>query len=255
MIDLHTHILPGIDDGAKTVDDSLLMIRQAIDAGVDIICATPHILGGVSRFLRERINQTFQLMVSEIEREELRVKLLLGSEIYVRQDICSLSQFNFFSLNQTGKYVLLELPLGHVPPNLHRLVHNLLLNGLTPIIAHPERSIVDTSQFKAVENLIRLGSLTQINAGSLLGHFGSAPRKAAARLLEWDLVNVMASDAHDPDARSIAILPESFREVCRLVGKAKGHELVVQNPSRILNGEEVVTDHRGAAEEKKVGQL
>lgn len=252
MIDIHTHILPGLDDGATTIDDSLLMIRQAIDAGVDIICATPHILGGVSRFLQEKINHTFQLLVSKIEREELNVKLVLGSEIYVRQDTYSLSQFNFFSLNQTGKYVLLELPLGHVPPNLDRLVHNLLLNGVTPIIAHPERSIVEKNQLKAVEDLVRLGGLTQINAGSLLGHFGSAPRKAAEYLLERDLVQVMASDAHDPGARSIAILRQAFTEVCRSVGKTKGHELVMQNPSRILNGKEVVTDHRGAAADKEV---
>jgi protein-tyrosine phosphatase len=255
MIDVHTHILPGVDDGAKTVDDSLLMIRQAIDAGVEIICATPHILGGVSRFLQQKISQTFQLLVSKVEREELKVKLLLGSEIYVRRDICSLSQFNFFSPNQTGKYVLLELPLRHVPPNLHRLVNNLLLNGVTPIIAHPERSIVEKRQFKAVEDLVRLGGLTQINAGSLLGHFGSAPRKAAEYLLKRDLVNVMASDAHDPGARSIAILRQAFTEVCRSVGKTKGHELVVQNPSRILNGEEVPTNHRGAAAEKEVGKF
>jgi protein-tyrosine phosphatase len=255
MIDIHTHILPGIDDGAKTLDDSLLMIRQAIDAGVDVICATPHILGDVSGHLREKINQTFQLVVSQAEREELKVKLLLGSEIYVRQDICSLSQFDFFSLNQTDKYMLLELPLGHVPSNLHRLVNDLLSNGVIPIIAHPERSIAEESQFEAVKDLIRLGALTQINAGSLLGHFGSAPRKAAKRLLEKDLVNVMASDAHDPRARPIAILRKSYPEVCRLVGKAKADELVTQNPSRILNGEEMLTTHPRKAKEKEVGQL
>jgi protein-tyrosine phosphatase len=255
MIDIHTHILPGIDDGAKTIDDSLLMIRQAIDAGVDIICATPHILGQVSDSLRERINQTFQLVVSQVKREKLEVKLLLGSEIYVRKDIHSLSQFNFFSLNQTGKYVLIELPLGYVPPNLHRLVRNLLSHGVTPIIAHPERSISEEGQFKAIQDLVRLGAPTQINAGSLLGHFGSAPRKAAASLLEWDLVNVMASDAHDPDARSIALMRKCFAQVCRLVGKAKADELTIQNPSKILNGEKVLTTRPQKATEKVVGQL
>ena len=247
MIDVHTHILPGMDDGAKTVDDSLLMIRQAIDAGIDTICATPHILGGVSHFLQQKIDHTFQLLVSRVEREKLKVKLVLGSEIYVRQDIYSLSQFNFFSLNQTGKYVLLELPLGHVPPNLDRLVHNLLSYGVTPITAHPERSIVEDSHFEAIEDLVRLGGLTQINAGSLLGRFGSAPRKAAERLLEWNLVDVMASDAHDPGARSIALLRRSCAEVCRLVGKAKADELTIQNPSRILNGEELSASRSGAA--------
>jgi protein-tyrosine phosphatase len=254
MIDIHTHVLPGIDDGARTLDDSLLMIRQAIDAGVDVICATPHILGDFSGPLREEINQAFQLVVSQAEREELKVKLLLGSEIYVRQDICLLSQFDFFSLNQTGKYLLLELPLGYVPPNLHRLVHNLLSQGLTPIIAHPERSIAEGSQFEAIQDLVHLGALTQINAGSLVGHFGSAPRKAAERLLERDLVNVMASDAHDPDTRPIALLAKSYTEVCRLAGKDKADELTTQNPSRILKGEESRPNNRGATANTEVAQ-
>lgn len=254
MIDVHTHILPGMDDGAKTVDDSLLMIRQAIDAGVDTVCATPHILGGFSLHLQERINRAFQLLVSRIEREKLRVKLVLGSEIYVRRDIHSLSRLNFFSLNQTGKYVLVELPLRQVPLNIDRPFRNLLLDGVTPIIAHPERSIVEEGQFKVIQDLVRLGALTQINAGSLLGHFGRAPRQAAERLLKRDLVDLMASDAHDPDARSVAVLRKSFPEVCRLVGKVKADELLFDNPSRVLNGEEVISGH-GAAANMEVGQL
>jgi len=255
MIDIHTHILPGIDDGAKSLDDSLLMIRQAIDAGVSVICATPHILGDVSGPLREKISRTFRLVVSGAEREGLKVRLVLGSEIYVRQDICLLSQFEFFSLSQTGKYVLVELPLGQVPPNIDRPFRNLLLDGVTPIIAHPERSITEESQFEAIQSLIQLGALTQINAGSLLGHFGRAPRKAAERLLEKELVNVMASDAHDPGGRSIALLRKSYTEVCRLAGKTKADELTMQNPWQILNGERVPTTRPQKAAEKEVGQL
>jgi protein-tyrosine phosphatase len=255
MIDIHAHILPGIDDGAETIDDSLLMIRQAIDAGVSVICATPHVLGDVSGSLRERINRTFRLVVSRVEREELKVKLLLGSEIYVRQDICLLSRFDFFSLNRTGKYVLVELPLGQVPPNIDRPFRNLLLDGVTPIIAHPERSITDESQFEAIQSLIQLGALTQINAGSLLGRFGRAPRKAAQRLLEKELVHVMASDAHDPGARSIALLRKSYTEVCRLAGKTKADELTIQSPWQILNGERMLTTRPQKVTEKEVGQL
>jgi protein-tyrosine phosphatase len=87
MIDVHTHILPGMDDGAKTVDDSLLIIRRAIDAGVEVICATPHILDGVSPSLQEKINRVFQLLQSRVEKERLKIESVLGWEIYVRQDI------------------------------------------------------------------------------------------------------------------------------------------------------------------------
>ncbi|UCB53504.1 MAG: hypothetical protein JSV10_05365 [Candidatus Zixiibacteriota bacterium] len=251
MIDVHTHILPGLDDGAKTVDESLLMIRQAIDAGIEVICVTPHIPDDVAPSFQEKIDRTFQLLLSQVQRERLKIRLVLGSEIYVRQDIGSLSQFNFFSLNQSGKYVLLELPLELIPPNLDRLLYDLLLDGVTPVIAHPERSIVEMSQLKAVEDLVRLGALTQINAGSLLGHFGRPPEKAAEYLLRRNQVHVMASDAHDSGTRSIAVLRQALPEVCRLVGKTKAEELVTLNPSRILSGEDLVTDQCGAAADKR----
>lgn len=250
MIDLHAHILPGLDDGAKTVEDSLQMIRQAIDAGVEVICATPHILDDVTFSLQEKINRTFQLLRSQVEKNELKIKLVFGSEIYIRQDLHSLSRFNFFSLNQSEKYVLVELPLGHFPPNVDRLVHKLLLEGITPVIAHPERSIAEESQLKAVARLTCLGALIQINAGSLLGHFGRQPTRTARYLLREDIAHVMASDAHDPGPRSVAILRQAFEEACRLVGETKAKELVICNPSRILNGENLVRDQRGAAAEE-----
>jgi protein-tyrosine phosphatase len=237
MIDIHAHILPGLDDGAKTVEDSMRMIRQAVDAGVEVICATPHILDNVTPSLQEKINRSFQLLRSRVEKNELKIKLVFGSEIYIRQDLHSLSRFDFFSLNQSGKYVLMELPLGHFPPNVDRLAHKLLLEGITPVIAHPERSIAEESQLKAVERLTCLGALMQINAGSLLGHFGRQPEKAARYLLREDIAHVMASDAHDPGPRSVAVLRQAFDEACRLVGETKTKELVVYNPSKILSGE------------------
>jgi protein-tyrosine phosphatase len=252
MIDIHTHILPGLDDGSKTVDESLLMIRQAIDAGVEIICATPHILDGVSLSFQEKVNRIFQQLLSQVEKKSLKVKLVLGSEIYVRQEILSLSRFDFFTLNQSGKYVLLELPLGHIPPNLGRLVHDLLSKGVTPIIAHPERSIDEKGQVKDIEHLACRGALMQINAGSLFGRYGDLPRKAAEHLLKQNLVHVMASDAHDLRARSIAVLRQAFMEVCRLVGKTKTEELVIHNPLRILNGEALVIDQYRVEEKKSI---
>ena len=255
MIDIHAHILPGLDDGAETTDESLRMIRQAIDVGVEVICATPHVLDGVTSSFQEKIGRTFQLLCSQVQKEKLKIRLVLGSEIYVRQDVHCLARFNFFSLNQSGRYILLELPPRHLPPNLDQLVHNLRVGGIVPIIAHPERSIAEKSQLKEIERLKRLGALTQINAGSLLGQFGKAPKRAAEYLLSRDLVHIMASDAHDAHVRSIAILRQAFAGVCQLVGKTKAEELVMSNPSRILSGEDLATDRCGAAAEKKIVQL
>ncbi len=255
MIDLHTHILPGVDDGAKTMEDSIQMIEQAIDAGVEVICTTPHILNGVVPTFQEKINRTFQLLRSQIEERKLKIKLTLGSEIYMRQDMGSLSQLNFFSLNQTGKYILMELPLGQLPSGVDRLIYSLQLEGITPIIAHPERSITKKDQLKDIENLIRLGALMQINAGSLLGHFGSFPKKMAELLLKHNLVHIMASDAHNPSSRSVAVLPQAFRKVSKLVGKRKAEELVMHNPYKVLKGEKLFRNDREVNREDKFAQL
>jgi len=255
MIDIHTHILPGVDDGAKTIEDSVQMIRQAIDSGVEVICVTPHILNGVTPVIEEKINRTFQLLRSQVVERKLKIKLILGSEIYMRQDMESLSRFNFFSLNQTGKYILMELPLGQLPSGVDQLIYGLQLEGITPIIAHPERSITEKNQIKEIENLIHLGALMQINAGSLLGHSGKLARKMAERLLKLDLAHIMASDAHNPSSRSIAVLPQAFRKVSQLVGKRKAEELVMHNPCQILKGERIFRSDREVDEEDKIVQL
>ncbi len=254
MIDIHTHILPGVDDGAKTMEDSILMIEQAIDAGVEVICATPHILDEVTPALEEKINHTFRLLHSQVDERKLKIKLILGSEIYVRQDMVSLGRFDFFSLNQTGKYVLMELPLGQLPKGVDRLIYGLRLEGITPIIAHPERSLIEKNQLEDVQSLIRQGAMMQINAGSLSGYYGKLPRKTAELLLKQNLVHFMASDAHNPSHCSIAVLPQAFNKVSALVGKRKAEELVRHNPRQILKGEKIFRNDREVDREDRIIQ-
>ena len=246
MIDIHTHILPGVDDGAETIEDSIQMIKQAIDCGVKVICATPHILDEIAPTFPEKINRTFQFLYSQVKEKKLNIKLTLGSEIYVRQDMDSLRRFNFFSLNQTGKYILMELPLGQLPSGVDQLIFNLELESITPIIAHPERSMIEKNQLKDIENLIRLGALMQINAGSLLNHFGKSPRKMAELLLKQNLVHIVASDAHNPSSRSVAVMAEAFRKVSRMVGNRKAEELFKLNPLKVLQAKELSENEKEA---------
>lgn len=237
MIDLHTHILPGVDDGAKTIDQSLLMIKQAEKAGITTICATPHILNQVTPQLEEKINSSFNLLKSKIAQTESQVRVVLGSEIYVREDINSLKQFSFFTLNQTGKYLLMELPWGQFPPHLDQLVFELQLEGRIPIIAHPERSIIAKKDLKNVENLVHQGALMQINAGSLLGFFGRKIKSITEELLKRDLAHFLASDAHDHLLHTVEILPPAVTCASKIIGKEKAEKLVLSNPQRVIEGE------------------
>jgi protein-tyrosine phosphatase len=249
MIDLHSHILPGLDDGAVTMEDSLQMIRQAIDCGIQMICATPHILDQVASAFPQKVNHSFQLLCSRIDQQELSIRLFLGSEIYIRKDMIALRKFNFFSLNQTGRYVLFELPLGQFPWGVDQLVYELGLEGVIPIIAHPERSITQKSHLREVEELVRLGALMQINAGSLTGNFGRSIRKVAETLLKRDIAHVVASDAHDSSSRSVQVLPQAYEKTSKLVGREKAERLFKHNPRLILKGEGLVQVEMGSSGE------
>jgi protein-tyrosine phosphatase len=236
MIDIHAHILPGVDDGAKTMNESLLMIQQAMDVGINIVCATPHILDGVSPILVEQINRSFQLLRFQLIKRKMVFKLLLGSEIYVRYDIASLRSLSFFSMNQTGKYILMEFPLGGMVSGAVQLIRRLKLEGITTIIAHPERCFLRKDELSAIENLVQGGALIQINAGSILGHFGKEAQKMAESLLEYNLVYFMASDAHSSSSASITMLSQASEKLCQLVGKIKTEELTIHNPTKMLEG-------------------
>ncbi len=236
MIDIHTHILPGVDDGAKTLDDSVRMIRQAVDAGVTALCATPHVLNQVTPDLDRSINHSFRILQARVRENGLNIRLMLGSEIYLRPDIISLRGHSFFSLNQTGRHVLIELPLGEIPAGTDRLVYDLRLEGITPIIAHPERSLTRPRQLQEIDGLVSQGALMQVNAGSLLDHFGRLCRKMTESLLDSGLVHVVASDAHDVRSRSASVLPRALRRVARFLGPSEGQRLFEHNPGEILAG-------------------
>ncbi len=130
----------------------------------------------------------------------------------------------------------MELPLGELPKGIDQLIYSLRLEGITPIIAHPERSVTAKNQLKEIENLIHLGALLQINAGSLLGRFGKNCKKIAECMLKQDLAHVMASDAHDPYSSSFVILSKAIKRAEKLVGKRKVEKLIGENPDKILKG-------------------
>lgn len=239
MIDIHTHILPGIDDGAKTIEQSLLMVKQGEKAKITTICATPHILQQITPQLEEKIHHSFDLLKTRIRQAGIKVYVALGSEIYVREDINSLKEFNFFTLNNTGRYLLMELPWGQFPPHVDRIVFELQLEGRIPIIAHPERSIITKKQLVNVENLVQKGALMQINAGSLLGFFGKKIKRMTEELLRRDLVHFLASDAHDHLSSSIEILPQALTCASKIIGREKAEKLVVSNPRQVIQGKKL----------------
>jgi protein-tyrosine phosphatase len=239
MIDLHAHIIPGVDDGARDSDIALRMLRQAYDHGITTVCATPHICGRFDPELEKRIISSFELLKRKVSENKIKIDLVIGSEIHVQQDIQKLKKHFFFTYNDNKKYLLLELPLGIFPPDLENMIFNLRMDDFVPIIAHPERNIAADSDFSKIERLNQLGALFQVNAGSLLGYAGKGLKKIAEKLIQNELATLVASDAHDCKFRSFKALAYVLPRIHRLLGKEGAYKLIYENPKRIIEGQKI----------------
>jgi len=239
MIDLHTHLLPEIDDGAKSLEEAVQIIKQGAEIGITAICTTPHISTNFKKDRTEKIMENFLKLQERITQEKIDTQLYLGSEIDLRIDLSSVRNLPFFFLNHTQKYLFLELPLGEFPSFTERILFSLLIEGLSPILAHPERSLIREEDFERIGRLVDSGILIQLNAGSLLGNFGKKVRKVGEKLLEKDLVDLLASDAHDLNTRPITLMAEAFRRIKNELGEEKALKLFEENPRKILQAENI----------------
>ena len=219
------------------MEEAVLMIKKGAEIGITAICATPHLSSNLNREKTEKIMRNFLELKQRIAQEKINVKLYGGSEVDIRIDTNSAKNLPFFFLNHSRKYILLELPLGEFPSFAEKVFFSLLIEGLSPILAHPERSLTRDEDFKRVEKLADSGVLIQLNAGSLAGRFGKKVRESADRLLQKELVDLISSDAHDLESRPITLMAEAYKKIKKHFGAEKAQELFEENPQKILQAE------------------
>ena len=213
MIDIHCHILPDIDDGPRTMEESLEMCRIAVADGIKTIVATPHhnspyVDSQPTAVVLQRVEE----LREELCRHAIPLEILPGQEIHITETIVEdILQGRSLTLNNAGKYALIEMPSDSVPFYVRQVVEELKGNGITAIIAHPERNRQVQQDPSVLEQLIDAGALGQITAGSLLGQFGSSAEKSARELLRYGHVHVIASDGHSRGRPPV--LAEAFRAV------------------------------------------
>lgn len=239
MFDIHSHVLFEIDDGAKSVDEAVELCRMAHQEGTKAIVATPHIRESVWPNNRARIEQRLSDLRSELERREVPIEVVLGCEVYFDSAMVDAVRGGAYpTYADRQRYVLFELPTHFVMRQVQEVVFEFRTAGVTPVLAHPERNSQVMRDLDAVRNLVRMGTVLQITAMSVTGHFGRQARRGAELLLDEELAQVVASDAHSPRFRSTR-LRAAYDRVARRWGRARAEALFVENPRRVVAGEEI----------------
>lgn len=233
MIDLHSHILPGIDDGAADLAVSLAMARMFVADGVTDLACTPHILPGLYPNTGPQIRVAVQNLQAELDEAGIPLRLTTGADVHMVPDlVAGLRSGKLLSLADT-RYVLVEPP-HHVPPQkFEEFFFNILVSGYVPILTHPERLTWVSSHYAAIERMARSGVWMQITAGSLTGSFGRSAQNLAERMLKDGCVHILATDAHDTVRRPPA-LSRGRDLAAKFVGAVEAEHLVVTRPRGIL---------------------
>lgn len=205
MLDLHVHVLPGIDDGPRNIDDALKLARALVADGIEHVVATPHIYPGVFDNTPHRIAEAFERLQTAVSAEGLALTMTWAAEVRICPEIIDWLEHRRLPLLD-GSLVgpstaLIELPDGQIPVGTDRLVGLMIDRGITPLIAHPERNKAVMEQPSRLEALRRMGCRFQLTAGSVIGEFGSKAHATARHLLDADWADVVASDAHNLSGR------------------------------------------------------
>ena len=252
MIDMHSHILPGLDDGAADWEQALAMARVAVEDGIEEMVCTPHWVLGKHENDRETVLRRFAEFEVRLAAEMIPLKIHTGSELWIDTSIPErLKAGRLLTLNDGSGYVLLELPDETMPENLHEFFWNLQISGYRPILSHVERNTYFRKNPHRLLHWVENGILTQITAVSLLEGFTEEIREFAIFLVEHRLVHILVTDTHSLRMRKPQ-LSGARRVVENLAGPEMAARMVCDTPRRILKGEHVpVIDPLPLLEERR----
>lgn len=241
MIDIHTHILPGLDDGAESLGEAVAMARMAAADGVEALFATPHVIPGAYENGAEHILNIARDLQAALEENGVPVRVLPGAEYYIGHDLPEMcAGGKALYLNNGKKYLLVEFPAMQVPPYTEQVFYELRLQGITPVIAHPERNSEFAGSPALLYNLVSKGALIQLTSGSVTGLFGRSVSQTAREFLSRGWAHFIASDAHSSRGRA-PVLGGALKAASSVIGEAAAKKLVYENPLRVIGGEDILT--------------
>jgi protein-tyrosine phosphatase len=240
MIDLHCHLLPGIDDGPKNLRVALQMAKFAVDQGIQHSVLTPHIQPGCYDNDVESIRASFQDFQAALDNHAIPLKISMGAEVRVCAELpqmISQNKIPFIGVWENKKVLLLEFPHDHIPLGADKLVAWLIAREIIPLIAHPERNQAILRDPYKLMPFIHTGCLLQVTAGSVTGLFGTASQQCALRLIKQNLVTVLASDAHNLHKRQPTLRP-ALAYLTPLIGEQQANALVTTHPARMTSAQQ-----------------
>ncbi|MDR7002195.1 CpsB/CapC family capsule biosynthesis tyrosine phosphatase [Neobacillus niacini] len=248
MIDIHCHILPGIDDGAQSFEDSIAMAKEASKEGIHTIIATPHLNSQYDN-RRPQILTKVEELNRVLQEKEIDVKILPGQEPRIYGEILEDFQQNQIQTLNDSSYLLIEFPSNHVPRYTERLLFDVQIQGLIPIIVHPERNSELMERPELLYQFVEKGALTQVTASSVAGYFGKKIKEFSHQLIETNLTHFIASDAHNITSRSF-----KMQEAFDLIQSKFGIDYVYlfkENAELVVNGENVMREVPEPIKKKK----
>lgn len=250
MIDLHCHILPGIDDGAKTVEESLKMAQLAVEEGITHILATPHHKNRNWNNDKQDVIKFVEELQKAIDEADIDLTIFPGQEVRIYGDILQdIKDDKILFIDEQQQYLLIEFPTSSIPSYTERLFYNLLSEGITPIIVHPERNREIQEHPNRLKTLVDKGALAQLTAASYTGGFGKQIQKLSEQFVGADLVHFIASDAHNVKNRAFH-MKSSFEKLEKEFGNLKVKEF--ENITKeLVNGDVVVAPTPSLIKKKK----
>jgi protein-tyrosine phosphatase len=242
FIDIHCHLLPALDDGAKNVDESLVMARMAVADGITAIVATPHQLGG-SPLTGDLIRHETVVLREQLQAANVPLEVYPGADVRIEPGLVQrIGRGDVLTLADRKKHVLLELPHELFLP-IDQLLKELRTHGMVGILSHPERNEGLLANGKPLHQIVDQGGLLQVTAGSLLGAFGNRVRQFAESLVSEGLVHFVATDAHNLNGRP-PLLSKAFKRICELTNESTAQDLCLVNPAKIVAGHNIPSGKR-----------
>lgn len=234
MIDLHSHILPELDDGSQSLRDSLAMARMAVDSGVTAMVATPH----CSDDRTQEVYSAWQLLREALRENSIPLKLFLGMEIFGTANTARmLRDGELFTLNGS-RYPLIEFSFQSIGEEESRILRHVCQSGFRPVVAHPERYAYVQRNPQLINRWFRMGCLIQVNRGSMLGRFGRHAQAMAFELVDRGFATVVASDAHSSRMRT-PWMEDVWKLLSQEISPQCARALLQDNPKMILKNEEL----------------